>query len=130
MPTLDKASDKELLGEVNKRPGLPCKLWEYILRNSTDGQLLEEIDRRGLNKTAAALAPALDAATDAEIIGEAEHRDGLWHRLQLFALNSASDDDIITQYQERGLRSDNDGQLADELRRRGYAVKATKLVEL
>lgn len=85
---------------------------------------------RKKESAAPALAPTLNAATDAEIIGEVEHRDGLWHRLQLFALNSASDDDIITQYQERGLRSDNDGQLADELRRRGYAVKATKLVEL
>lgn len=129
-PDLRAATNEELLAEVNKRPGLPCKLWEYILRNSTDEMLLAEIDRRGLNKTAAALAPTLDAATDAEILGEVTHREDLFQRIQITALNTASDDEILTQYNERGLLSDNDGQLADELRRRGYAVKATKLVEL
>lgn len=89
-----------------------------------------EQERKKKSAAPAPAAPALDKATDAEIIGEAERRDGLWNRFRLFALNSASDDDILFQYQERGLCSDNDGQLADELRRRGYAVKATKLVEL
>lgn len=129
-PTLDKATDKELLGEVNSRPGLPCQFWDYILGSSSDERLLAEIDRRGLNKTAAALAPTLDAATDAEILGEVTHREDLFQHIQITALITASDDEILTQYKERGLLIGTDGQLADELRRRGYVVKATKLVEL
>lgn len=149
-PTLDKATDKELLGEVNSRPGLPCQFWDYILDTSSDERLLAEIDRRGLNKTAAAPAPTLDAATDAEIIEEAQHRDGLWKRIQAFALDTTSALGLIEELHRRGyaldatktteakkvkpseklLQAYTDGELADEIRRRGYTVKATKLVEL
>ena len=124
-PTLGQATNEELAEEVNRR-GL---VFAFHIRLVPDRLLIEEMERRGLNKTAAALAPTLDKATDAEILGEVTHREDLFQRIQITALATASDDDILAQYQERGLLL-SDSHLADELRRRGYAVKATKLVEL
>ena len=88
-----------------------------------------EQERKKESADPAPQMPTLDKATDAEILGEVTHREDLFQRIQITALATASDDDIIAQYQERGLLL-SDSNLADELRRRGYVVKATKLVEL
>lgn len=122
-PTLDKATDKEILKEINNRPGLPCKFWEYILRNSTDGQLLAEIDRREIS------AAGIRVVTDAELIEEMERRG-----LNKTAADLPSEDlkEILHLRGDAGyaLTFFPDSDLADGLRRRGYTVTATKTVEI
>ena len=68
----------------------------------------------------------LGELTDKEIVAEASRR-GICPIEA--GLTAASDAEILAQVQERGLLFD-DKDLADELRRRGFEVTATKRIEL
>lgn len=115
-PTLDKATDKELLGEINNRPGLPCKLWDYILGSSSNERLCEEVNRRGI----LLISETIHDATDDQLRAECARR----------GLDTIPAGPKKTKPSERLLQAYTDKDLADELRDRGYEVKATKTVEL
>lgn len=128
------ADNEDLYEEINRR-GLIIHL---TLERASHLELTEECKKRGI-------FPVLADFSDLELAKEMESRDGLFHRLIPAALQGATDQELREEINRRMdsphlitrrtapikvLNTFDDKDLAEELRRRGYTVTATKTVEI
>lgn len=127
---LEKASDLELAKEMESRDGLFGRLTEHALKKATDKELAAEAQRRGI----VTMAMSLEDEPTETLLKELDRRHTFEPefptKLSPLLTEKVEKKPEFFDYISQVLNTFDDKDLADELRRRGYTVTATKTVEI